>query len=538
MGRPKKTEKEELQNTQEISKTIPLTEILMVDKGFSCENYTKNKKNFATTEPEIINYSQEEVQDIIKAEFSGKSLSQRMELVLKAIGRRPHYRSIYYSFIELIELLPYVCKNLHFILIGEKQTGKTSIYKSINNTAFIIFESPTNATLRGSKNLQSEDKKTPLEMEITVFDEFSDYPNIDSFSTIKSYEENDSFLKYGVEDTESSCCLIKCGNGINKITDFKEILAKNILVGFPTEWKQESILNRQTALIYHSDFIPLAREAFLEIGEKGLNVNIFFKHLQFLKNSEREIEINLPKGIPIRNYSIIVKAIRGLINLLYPDVIPPEYVINGLIDIVLHFNLIGENIHYSPFKSQNMRFILEIIKSYNIDFTEAYLLENRLLLKSDNKFFKIALTPFGAVENEKEINFHNDKTKSANIPIATIYKESTKMVLIQEFYPLYSRDNYFDKQGNPINFDYEKDKAEQRGNKLLIELILMSAKYGEELPKEEFINRRLYNDDRLKQEVRKYFNLNSSIYINPFCFSYDGEETITIVNFAHLIDKK
>lgn len=537
MARTKKNEKEEIQSSYKtLENTKPLTEILMVDKGFSCENYTKEKVKFATTESQVINYSQDEIQNIVQSVFVGKSFSQRIDLVLNTIGRKAHYRSIYYSFIELMELLPYVCKNLHLMIIGEKQTGKTSMYKSINNTTHIISEAPTNAALRGSKNSQFEEKKTPLEIEITVLDEFSDYPNIDSISTIKSFEENSCFLKYGVEDTESNCCLIKCGNGKNKIKNFKEITAKNILVGFPLEWKQEAILDRQTALIYHPDIIPLTREAFLKVGDKGLNVNIFFKHLEFLKNSEREINIQLSKEIPIRKHSIITKAVKGLINLLYPDVIPQEYIIEGLTDIVLHFNYIAENIHYSPFRKKNMRFILEIVKSYNINFTEAYLLDNRILLKGGNKFFKIALTPFGAIENEKEMKFYNDKTKSANIPIATIYKESTKMILIQEFYPLYSKENHFDEQGNSISFDYDKDKAYQRGNKLLIELILVKAKYGEKLPKDEFINRRLYTDERLKQEIRKYFNLNSSTYINSFCFNYDGEETITIVNFAHLID--
>lgn len=512
------------------SSSDSLKDNVLVDKGISVKNYVNQKTKYSETE-EDINYSDEEAYNRVKEYLENKSLSERAEIVLTTFGRKFNTRSIYNSIIELMEILPYACNNFNIMIIGDKGTGKTGMYQAPSNIPLIISEQPTNSDLRGNK----VSKGSPfLDYSIINIDEIGDFKCVDVISTIKSFEETGAYLKCGAKEHKSKCSIVKCGNNNYKISEFQELIAKNILNGISSEWTTEAYLSRQTALIYHSDILPLTEKSFVELGTRGLNTALFLKNLDFLKECEREINITVPKEIPVRKYSIILKAVKGLVNILYPDIIPPNYILEAFLDIVIHFNSTLENKHYNPFKMSNLKFWLELIKPKDLKIEEGYLLKNRILLKIDDKFWKIALTPFGAIENEKEILFYNDKENS-RIPVAKIYPESNRLLIIQDYYQLYSTSNHFDENGNKIPFDQEKENIIEKYNNLLINLFLMAGKYGEDIPKENFYKRKLYSKERIEEIIKEFFNLNNSIYISSSCFSYDGEYKITLINFANLI---
>ena len=140
------------------------------------------------------------------------------------------------------------------------------------------------------------------------------------------------------------------------------------------------------------------------------------------------------------------------------------------------------------------------------------------------------------IENEKEISFYND-SKNSHIPIAKIYPESNKLIVIQDYYQLYDTSNHFDKSGNKIVFDLEKEKIITERNNLLIKLILMAGKYDEDIPEEDFYKRKLYSKEKIEEIIKEFFELNNSTYISSSYFSYDGEYKITLINFSDLIKK-
>lgn len=505
---------------------------ILIDKGVSTQKYINEKVKYFETEGGIT-CSNEEAHNMVKEYFKDKPLPKRVEIALTTFGRKFNTRSIYNSIIELMEILPYALDNFNIMIIGDKGTGKTGMYQAPSNIPLIISEQPTNSDLRGNK----VSKGSPfLNYSIINIDEIGDFKCDDVISTIKSFEEKGTYLKYGSEECKSKCSIVKCGNNSFKINSFQELIAKNILNGISSEWTAEAYLSRQTALIYHSDILPLTEKSFVEFGIQGLNTDLFLKNLNFLKGLEREINISIPKEIPVRKYSIILKAVKGLVNILYPDIIPPNYILEAFLDIVIHFNSILDNKHYNPFKMNNLKFWLELITPKDLKIEEGYLLKNRILLKIENKFWKIALTPFGAVENEKEISFYNDD-KNSHIPIAKIYPESNKLVVIQDYYELYSTSNHFDESGNKIPFDQEKEDIINERNNLLTKLILIAGKYDEDIPEEDFYKRKLYSKEKIEEIIKEFFELNNSTYISSSYFSYDGEYKITLINFSDLIKK-
>lgn len=422
------------------------------------------------------------------------------------------------------------------MIIGEKSTCKTSMYNAFNSMPFIISEQATNSDLRGNKNASAKDDKTLLEKEILVIDEVADFSSTDSISTIKAFETNGKFQKYSTEETVSKCSIVKCGNNKKKIINFQDVKAKNILNDFPPEWCTEAVLSRQTALIYHSDILLLTSDNFIKDETEGLNVNIFFKSLAYWKEHDREIDLSIIKKQNIRNSNIITKAVIGLVNILYPDIEPPDYVLKALIDIAFHFKYVLENKYYNPFKMSNIKFWLELITPKDMKIEEGYLLENRILLKSGNKIFKIALSPFGALENEKEIEFFK---KNNNTSIAKIYSESTKRMIVQKYFPLNSKNNYFNSKGETIIFDYEKEKIIKKHDNCLIKLILERGKHNGKIPEENFLSTTLYSDEKLenmaKNEIKKIFNPQKLQYISSSNFSYDTKNGIIIINYSEFI---
>lgn len=511
------------------SKTF--TDKVLIEKGKAVKDYISKKTNYSKTEG-VVDCSNEEAYNAIKKFFNDKSLAERIEIVLTTFGKKFNTRTVYNSIIELVEILPYACDNFNIMIIGDKGTGKTGMYKAPSDIPFIISEQPTNADLRGNKT--SKDINAILDNQIVVIDEIGDFNCADSISTIKHFEETGHYLKAGLEEHQSNCSVIKCGNNKLKITEFHEVTAKYILNGLSSEWTTESYLSRQTSLIYHSDILPLTERDFIELDTKGLNTDLFLKSLNFLKEDNRDFNIFLPKEIPIRKHHILLKAIKGLVNILYPDIIPPDYILGAFADIIIHFNSILDNNHYTPFKMKNLKFWLELIVPKDLKVEEGYLLKNRILLKIKDKFWKIALTPFGAIENEKEISFYNNKENS-HIPISKIYPQSNKLKIIQDYSPLYSTSNYFNENGEQISIDSKKEEIIKERNEILIKLILMAGKYGEDIPKENFYERKLFSREKIEEIVRISFKLNESTYISPSSFSYDGEEKVTIINFSKLI---
>lgn len=509
-----------------------ITTNIKVDKGKSIQEYQKSKIPFIQCEKN--NYNSVESFEIYQQFLADKSLQERLEEVMKSLGKNYLSQELYYYFIYLVELLPYVRNNTHLMIIGDKGTGKTGCM-AYSDRNYMISEMPTEAELRGSKI--TSNKKALLDYPILFLDEIGDYAANVSIGIIKSFETNNSYTNKDNEKTVSNCSIIKCGNDKNKIPNFRNLTASNILNGIPETWQQEAILDRQTALLYHSDNLKLSDECFMQAGEEALNINILLNSLAYsrerneIRSSVENIKIDI--DISNRKSNIIKKALSGLLDILYPDKEPEKYIIDGLLDIILHFNLILENQHYSPFKMKNARFLFELIKPKGFKIEDGYLLENRILLHSKEYYYKIALTPFGVLENQRETELYGCP-KSNNCIIAPL-KIKNRTTLIQKYYPLACRDNHFDSEGNSIIFNYKAEKLEQLYNETLIELLLERGKNNDFSTSKKFINRIELSEAQIERKIKEYLFLPSKINISKICYSYDGKADIKIINFGQLI---
>lgn len=508
---------------------------VFVDKGESVVKFQEEQIPFSETEnkPDI---SEKDALKLYSSEMKGKSLNYRFKLVLNTLGKTFPNATLYSTLITLYELLPYVCNNLHLIIVGDKGTGKTSGFTAYTDEPKVYFEAPTIADLRGSK---ISDGTTPaLLEEILCLDEAADYSSSENISIIKSFESTCKFQLQGSILKESSCSIVICGNTMDTLNNFDDLNSSKLTFGLPKELTTEAFLNRQAGILYHKAVPSLTPYSFLSKGETGFNINIFLEALKYLKQNPRKIEnFLISETLPQRECSIIKKAVTGLVSILYPDCTPPEYVLKGLIDSVLHFNGIANNRLSNPFNLLNTKFILELVKLDGMKIEEGYLLNNRILLKCGENFIKIPLNPFGVLENKKELKFFRDKVKDCNqnIFVAPIKSGSTEMKIIQEYYPLYSKNNRFDEEGEPIKFDYKAKKKQDSYNKLLIESTITAGRYNERIPEGTLKNWEILFEKERQNIIRNYFNLRNSIHIKNSVYSYDGDDKIIIINFADLI---
>lgn len=517
-----------------------------VDKGESVEGFSKNKICYNQTEINPF-FTPEKYFEIYIDVIRNKSLGERIKIILEALGKKFLARTLYSDFSTLIELLPYFSSNTHLLVLGDKGTGKTSIYTSYTDAPIIFSEAPTLSELRGDKRKDNEQVNPALKKEIICFDEVADYDSGEVVGLLKSYESSSVFSLQGNENIKSECSIVMCANTIHPIERFDKLTAKNIMKDILPEFSTESFLNRQTAIIYHMNTPKMKKDYFLSYGDKGLNIHILLGVMQYIRNNTREISnISILNDIQIRCHANVIKATTALINLLYPDENPPKYVIDGILDMVLHFNLSVNNEVYNPFQMRNAKFFLEIFKAKESRIEEGYIIENRILLKIEEKFVKIPLNPFGVIENKKELEFFM-KLENKNTPISSlhllqiqfsyIHSESNEMRIIQDFYPLYSKDNVFNIEGDKIVFNYELKKAYDDYNQLLIRDILRAGKNGEVLPDGKFKERELYSEEQLEKAIKKALSLRGNVTIKNKVYSYDGKYVIRIINFAELIDK-
>lgn len=290
MGRPKK-EVRELENIPTSKLNESKKEInIWVDKGISVIKFQENKIPFSETEPDF-SISEEEAFNLYCKEMSGRKLRNRLKIISNTLGKKYPNGTPYNVITMLYELLPYICTNLHLIILGDKGTGKTSNFTAYTNDPFVYFEAPTAADLRGSKITNDSIGKTPaLSKNILCFDEVSDYNSNEIISILKSFESGNTFLAQGNIPTKSTCSIVLCGNVMNSLNNFKEIQAKKLMSRLPRELSDEAFLNRQTGVLYHMAIPPLKISSFLDSRETALNVNIFLKALVYLKKNSRKLK--------------------------------------------------------------------------------------------------------------------------------------------------------------------------------------------------------------------------------------------------------
>lgn len=513
-----------------------------IDKWESVEGFFKNKICYNQTEINPF-FAPEKCFEIYIDVIRNKSLGERIKIILKALGKRFLARTLYSDFGTLIELLPYFSSNTHLLVLGDKGTGKTAIYTSYTDAPIIFSEAPTLSELRGDKRKDNEQINPALKNTIICFDEVADYDSREVVGLLKSYESSGVFPLQGSENIKSECSIVMCANTIHPIERFKKLTAKNIMKDILPEFSTESFLNRQTAIIYHMNIPKMKKDCFLSYGDKGLNIHILLGVMQHIRNNTREISnISIPNDIQIRCHANVIKATTALINLLYPDIDPPKYIIDGILDMVLHFNFSANNEVYNPFQMRNAKFFLEIFKAKESRIERGYIIENRILLKIEEKFVKIPLNPFGVIENRKELEFfrkleykNTTSSKLLKIQFSYIHPESNEMRIIQDFYPLYSKDNIFDIEGKKIVFNYELKKVYDDYNQLLIKEILKAGKNGEVLPDGEFKKRELYSEKQLEKSIKKALSLRENVTVKNEVYSYDGKYAIRIINFADFI---
>lgn len=226
-----------------------------------------------------------------------------------------------------------------------------------------------------------------------------------------------------------------------------------------------------------------------------------------------------------REYKEVCKIIECLsyfLNDKAEDVTTDKLLFQGLLEISKSILEIKKN-KYTPFYYKNeagRRLALALIlNDEEIEqLEEAHFFKNRVLLKYKDKNYlkKIALNPFGKIENRREYEFYR-KNQNLEEIVKIIEISEDSMEIKQENFPLFS--SYFKVKMNQDENIIDALKQEIREVNKKIELL----KCG-------------YNI--LVQDIEEIINNKTINYIKPPLFLNAGNEEQEILNFQNILKFK
>lgn len=474
-----------------------------------------------------------------------EKLSTRTKLILNSTGlscQNPIIRNI----IHLLEVALYLIKNKGCFIIGEQNTGKSTLF-----TCFLkeICEKTsgalTTAMLIGNGNISDENRineiSVLLEKVFILVEEFVDESDTNEqlvIGTLKNCMESGTFQKCKKNSKPTETTFAFVGNSYRKINEIDDLL--KVKEDIPRIYQDRGLQDRIPLLLphYHALF---GETKYVESDSEVIPIQHLQQIFQELRNVRSDkIYITSEMGISLgRELNIYNSFISALCKLFYYNEEPPKWFICGLVEFLKFFRFILiENKIYNPFNKNSARLIVEML-NYSVEEIDYITFDNdRILIKfcHKNEISKVALTGFGIKNNKAEYDFYKkNKTKI----IAPITNHSNDyLILTQEIdgdLPFEYR-VYFDnfKEANAK----KTDKGDERFNILMLEQIEKYAVMGKQFNEDELKFRGIpkFFQKFASNIIEEEFNYKKSqeVYLSDFSFNSDK---IQIINFSRYIKK-
>lgn len=505
-------------------------------RGKDADNYLKiqGKVDESFIPPTLEEY----IQLVIR-----KSLKEKLTLILTSIGIDPTCNPLYVLLVELTKLLPFIQKNYHLLLVGEKATGKSALYSIALPFSEVFAGVPTEATLRGEQRGDEQEKALPLlYKKILVLEEIGDSTNSsgNSISVIKNFMSSNKYKKYNKAEEYSECSIIMTANEYSvfeNYSDLKKDCQNKMFSTLPKGINDEAFLSRFCGILPHYRSLTSIKK-YITSGE-GIHCRDFHT---ILKNCNKLPNLNYKfdeEDFDPREVGVINSTINGFVKLFYADTTPDDYFIDFITVWAKHICSLNnpKTKVYLPFNSKSIGFITELFfKDVDVDYV-TFLSDSRLLYKFENGTYLkfntsiIALDGFGIKENELDLEFiKNQQTPldSSLIPLTKIDSLQLGLNLTGKI----SSSKKFSSDGKLIS-DYETDLE---FNELLIERIQDYAIIGKALMKEykfrgvpEFFERSI----NIKAKAL-FSSINSFDNIPKSCYAINGSD-VYFLNYSKII---
>lgn len=369
-----------------------------------------------------------------------KLINKNLTKTLKNIGIKSERITLENKLALLLHLLPAVIKDGHMISIGAPGVGKTTaIEKSsqkVSNIKTISLASFFGNQQKQEKGIISD------ENDIVYFEQASGIDNIgkELIGNIFTHCTGGVADRIKSEIPSNRTSIVALGNPEEEyyFTDYKEKydfpkkIDKDYFQCLPSEFAKRQGLER---------FIVLPTFVMEKI-EKKVQEDESYKTLNF--NRVDTVKWNIKsEEFDARQYMEACKIITFLNYILNdnsPELEKNEVLFNGFLEIAKSIiNL--KNGKYRPFyrNSLGRALALLLLESDELkieDIEEAHFLKNRVLIrkKNENILFKIALNPFGKIDNYREFLYYQENKLEEIAEIISLSKDGIE--LKQRYYPL------------------------------------------------------------------------------------------------------
>lgn len=287
--------------------------------------------------------------------------------------------------------------------------------------------------------------KVSLEHNVLVFEEIMGTSDIDNIMQyLKQVTESGRFLKHNQVITKTETSFLFVANNYMKGYNLQSYTLDKLFSRLPKIFlEDEAIFHRYPFVIPHYKK-TFGEIKFIDEDTKGIFIGDFAKVINELREKKCLIDLekyNL-KNRQLRNF---YKGISSFIKIVYPESVikenvVPEWVIDGVLEFVKHFNSFTLNKEvYNPFNANSAKFIAEM-SGFSIEKIEWVMFdEERILIKNfgEDIVHKIGLTGYGIEQNIKEYAYYQENPE--NILEITFLSEGGKHMK-QKAEDLYSED--------------------------------------------------------------------------------------------------
>lgn len=413
-------------------------------------------------------------------------------LYFEALGIDIKSFTITDNLIRFIRVFPLLIEHFHMLEQGPPNTGKSYISKVFPEN-FEMVKAITTAKIFGS--ISGKEGYISNKNNAIFFDEISnlnqsDIPT-DLKSALKSYLNGDTFSRGNDEILQTTSCYF-AGNTSDDIQNKLDISPvyynKDSLSNLPEFFLENAMIER---LIWLPGWLLSKTQEknllFNSNSEKALEeIKDFIKKNRTAENKE----VKIPFTTNTRDCKKARKLITGLIISLYNG----DFKSNN-INEVIEFSKFIVNLGYGKYSKfwethDGKKFIsnfLEIYLPINSTIDRIFFYNDRVLVvtkENPNKIYKIAINKYGVLENQKEINFYNNKKEFSNL-IAHIEKtDDLFIVAIQDYYEFLDNKNEFKNAClSPIeaqlkNLTEEVNKLKNINEKLNSDILVLINQYN------------------------------------------------------------
>lgn len=263
--------------------------------------------------------------------LSGKSLSERINLVLEVLGLNPEVLLYHEKIIGIARLLPLVVKKFLLLDISKKELGKTQTYLSLGFDRYTLMATRANIIVDGRGDKEGDFFKVKTAF---IMDELSKITDSELITAFQLYMDGEKYkgkiMINSINKKESDTSIVILGNPKNKIDLLglfvnQQQLFKDTIIMESSDG--EAFVSRITSLLNSwgcrtfSQIMKskkesslcsclLLKEALVELREKNFDINLFQEALNIQWKSSS-----------IRTQNSIEKGFEGFVKILFPEYI-------------------------------------------------------------------------------------------------------------------------------------------------------------------------------------------------------------------------